>query len=157
MTIGSPNINSTSWLVCCVGARLCAVPLENVVETMRLLPIQPIAGAPQSVLGLCSIRGLPVPVVDLRAVLAESDASLQRMVALRIGSGAVAVAVESVLGVRAIGADESHRLPPLLRGAADDIVAAIGMLDSELLLFLQSARVAPSNLADSAQPREAAS
>ena len=156
MTIGSPDINSTSWLLCRAGARLCALPLGNVVETMRLLPIAPIAGAPRSVLGLCPIRGLPVPVVDLQSLLGEPESPPRGMVTLKIGSGTFAVAVESVLGVRAIGGDDSDRLPPLLRGAADDIVAALGMLDSELLLFLQSARIAPPDLLGQVEPRQAA-
>ncbi|MGA2794014.1 MAG: chemotaxis protein CheW [Roseiarcus sp.] len=157
MTDGSPDINSTSWLLCRAGARLCALPLENVVETMRLLPIEPVSGAPRSVLGLCPIRGLPVPVVDLQSLLAEPESPLRRMVTLKLGSGTIALAVESVLGVRSIGADESSRLPPLLREAAGDIVTAIGMLDSEFLLFLNSARMAPLSLLGEVGPDEAAS
>jgi purine-binding chemotaxis protein CheW len=157
MTDGSPDINSTSWLLCRAGARLCALPLENVIETMRLLPIEPVSAAPRSVLGLCPIRGAPVPVVDLQALLAEPEAPLRRMVTLKLGSGTVALAVESVLGVRSIGADESSRLPPLLREAAGDIVTAIGMLDSEFLLFLNSARMAPPSLLDGVGPDEAVS
>jgi len=157
MTIGSPDINSASWLLCRAGARLCALPLENVIETMRLLPIEPVSGAPRSVLGLCPIRGLPVPVVDLQSLLAEPESPLQRMVTLKVGSGTVAIAVESVLGVRSIGADQSSRLPPLLREAAGDIVSAIGILDSEFLLFLHSARIAPLSLLGEVGPDEAAS
>jgi purine-binding chemotaxis protein CheW len=146
MTIGSADIDSESWLLCRVGPRLCALPLENVVETMRLLPIAPVADAPPSVLGLCIVRGSPVPVVDLRAVLAEPAARLHRMVTLRIGGGTVVVAVESVVGVRQIGSDEIDRLPPLLGEAAGDIVSGIGTLDSELLLFLRAARMVPVTL-----------
>ncbi|MGO8799356.1 MAG: chemotaxis protein CheW [Roseiarcus sp.] len=146
MTTGSPDGNSASWLLCRAGTRLCALPLENVVETMRLLPIEPVSGAPPSVLGLCAVRGLPVPVVSLQALLAEPEPALQRIVTLKVGSGIIAMAVEGVLGVRSFDADESSRLPPLLREAAGDIVSAVGMLDSEFLLFLRSARIAPLSL-----------
>ena len=74
MTTGPPDVSSASWLLCRAGARLCALPLQNVMETMRLLPIEPVAGAPRSVLGLCPIRGAPVPVVDLQSLLAEPEA-----------------------------------------------------------------------------------
>jgi chemotaxis signal transduction protein len=100
---------------------------------------------------------LPVPVVDLQSLLAEPESPLRRMVTLKLGSGTIALAVESVLGVRSIGADESSRLPPLLREAAGDIVTAIGMLDSEFLLFLNSARMAPLSLLGEVGPDEAAS
>ena len=146
MTIGSPDDNSSSWLLCRAGSRLCALPLEHVVETMRMLPVEPVADTPRSVLGFCAIRGAPVPVVDLQTLLAEPAAPLRRLVTLEVGGATVALAVEGVLGVRSIGADEAGRLPPLLRDAAGDIVSAIGMLDSEFLLFLRSARIAPPSL-----------
>jgi purine-binding chemotaxis protein CheW len=156
MTDGPADNNSSSWLLCRAGTRLCALPLENIIETMRMLPVEPVADAPRSVLGLCPIRGAPVPVIDLQALLAEPDAPLRRMVTLDVGGGTVALAVESVLGIRSIGAEESGRLPPLLREAAGDIVSAIGMLDSEFLLFLSSSRIAPLSLLGEVSPNEAA-
>lgn len=157
MTIGSADIQSASWLLCRVGSRLCALPLENVVETMPLLPIATVAETPRFVLGLCIVRGSPVPVVDLRALLVEPEARLHRMVTLRVGGETVVIAVENVLGVRSIGLDEINRLPPLLCEAAGDIVSGIGRLDSELLLFLRSARLLPPTQPDHAARREAAS
>ena len=56
-------------LVVTVGARACAIPLQHVAETMRPLPIEPVAGTPGFVRGVSVIRGAPTPVVDLRALL----------------------------------------------------------------------------------------
>lgn len=155
MTIGSADTGY--WLLCRVGSRLCALPLENVVETLRLLPVAPVADAPRFVLGLCIVRGSPVPVVDLRALLAEPEARPRRMVTLKVGGETVVIAVEDVLGVRSIGLDEIDRLPPLLCETAGDIVSGIGRLDSELLLFLRSSRLLPPTLPDHAGRYEAAS
>jgi hypothetical protein len=44
-----------------------------------------------------------------------------------------------------------------LRDAAGDIVSGIGMLDSEFLLFLSSARIAPLSLLGEVSADEAAS
>jgi hypothetical protein len=49
-----------------------------------------------------------------------------------------------VLGVRSIKTGEP--VPPLLRETASDVVAAIGCLDAELLLFLGTARITPEEL-----------
>ena len=43
----------------------CALPLEHVSETMRPLPVEPIAGVISPVAGVAIIRGGPVPVVDV--------------------------------------------------------------------------------------------
>ena len=73
-------------LVVMVGARTCAFPLQHVAETMRPLPIEPIAGTPGFVRGVSVIRGVPTPVVDLKALLenSENSPSYGRFVALKL-------------------------------------------------------------------------
>jgi purine-binding chemotaxis protein CheW len=39
-------------LVCRVATRICALPVGVVIETLRPLPLEPIAGAPAFVTGL---------------------------------------------------------------------------------------------------------
>jgi purine-binding chemotaxis protein CheW len=134
---------------------LCALPLAHVVETMRPLPVEPMAGAPPYVRGLAIIRGAPVPVVDVARLLGEEAAGTEvgarvppsaRFVTLKIGERAIALAVDGVVGVRTLAVDALHELPALLRDAEVDAVSSIGTLDSELLLVLRSARLVPQNL-----------
>jgi purine-binding chemotaxis protein CheW len=128
-------------LVCRVQERLCALPLEHVIETMRPLSVTAVAGAPYFVRGLAVIRGAPVPVLDVASLLGETDASPGRFVTLTMGTRHVALAVGSVLGVRAIPLGSFRELPPLLHEAGSEVVASIGLLDAELLLVLQSSRL----------------
>ena len=62
-------------LVVMVGSRACAFPLHHVAETMRPLPIKPVAGTPGFVCGVSVIRGTPTPVVDLNALLENCENS----------------------------------------------------------------------------------
>jgi hypothetical protein len=48
--------------------------------------------------------------------------------------------------IRAVGSARSDQLPPLLRDAAIDVVAAIGILDAEVLFFLRASRLVPEDL-----------
>jgi purine-binding chemotaxis protein CheW len=121
-----------------VQTRVCAVPLMHVVETMRPLPLQPIAGMPSFVRGVSIIRGVPTPVVDLGVVLGVLGGIAGRLVTLRLGSRQVALSVDAVLGVRDLDWSTIHELPPLLRGAPQDIIEAIGMLDDEVLMVLRA-------------------
>jgi purine-binding chemotaxis protein CheW len=132
------------WLLCRAGTSLCALPLGYVVEIMRMLPIEPVAGAPLCVRGLSIIRGTPTPVVDTALLCGGRTAPSHRLVTVRAGTQIVALAVDTVLGVRSIKADEP--LPPLLQEAANNVVSAIGRLDAELLLFLATARVVSEEL-----------
>jgi len=130
-------------LVCRVRTRLCALPLERVIETLRPLPIEPLNGAPPFVCGVSIIRGEPLPVVDAGLLLGGGQARATRLVTLRLGARAVALAVDAVLGVRAFEQSALRELPPLLREAAADTVAALGSVDRELLLLLESGRLVP--------------
>jgi purine-binding chemotaxis protein CheW len=135
-------------LVCRVGARLCGIPLEHVVETMRPLPTQPLAQGPDFVEGLALIRGAPTPVIDAHRLLGAEQApqSRQRFVTIRLGARRVALGVDAVLGVRELTQDELGELPALLREPGNDVVLALGTLDHELLLVLERSRLLPESV-----------
>jgi len=48
---------------------MCALPLEEVEETMRPLPVAPVVAAPVFVRGVCLVRGTPAPVMSLAVLL----------------------------------------------------------------------------------------
>lgn len=138
--------NAGLSLLCRVETRFCALPLNNVIELMRPLPTDMVAGAPPFVLGLSIIRGSAVPVVDAGQLLACKPSSPSRFVLLKVGERRVGLAVDEVVGVRAIDGVSLGELPPLLRNADTEAVSAIGMLDAELLMILTAVRIVPEEL-----------
>jgi purine-binding chemotaxis protein CheW len=132
-------------LICRVHDRLCALPLQQVVETLRPLPVEPMAGVAEWVLGLSLIRGAPVPVVNLARLLGMGDPAIGRFITLSIAQRTVALAVSDVLGVRELPPEDTHELPPLLQGAAEQAVSELARLDGGLLLVLEAARCLPEN------------
>jgi purine-binding chemotaxis protein CheW len=135
-------------LICRVGSRLCGLPLAHVVETMRPLPVEPLAHLPSFVEGVSIIRGRPIPVLDARRVLGEDGepAAGTRFVTLDLAARSAALSVDAVLGVRDIDVAELAQLPALLRDARNDMVAALGMLDQELLVVLERSRLLPETV-----------
>jgi len=146
MTLERADARQASWLLCRAGRHLCAMPLEHVIETMRVLQIKPLSATPAFVRGLSIIRGSPTPVIDTALLLDAQESQPQRMVTIRLGGRTIALLFETVLGVRSIAAESLDALPPLLQGAAGDAISAIGTLDAELLLFLNNARILPDAL-----------
>jgi purine-binding chemotaxis protein CheW len=112
---------------------------------MRPLPVEPLAGAPSFVLGIAIIRGAPTPVVDTAALLGSSGAAPTRFVTINTGDGAVALAVDAVLGVSQLARDALAGVAPLLREASTDVVASITSLDTALLLVLELSRILPDS------------
>lgn len=134
----------TNHLLCRLGSYRCALPLGHVLETMRPLPVEPLAGAPDFVTGLAVIRGLPTPVVDLARLLNEQTGQPGRFVSLRVHDRQVAVAVDEVEGIFPL--QPSAQLPPLLSQARPQAISAMGQLDSHLLLVLQTGSLVPPSV-----------
>lgn len=132
-------------LVTRVGGIACAFPIEQVIETMRPVTVEPIGRSASAALafveGLAVIRGAPVPVVDARQLLGTPRGSGARVVVVRAADHRIAVVVDDVIGVRQLARDTLSALPSLLRGANQDSVSAIGARDGGLLVVLDSARV----------------
>jgi purine-binding chemotaxis protein CheW len=128
-----------------------ALPVERVREIVRLRPITPVPRVPEAVLGVISLRGEIVQVIDLRRRLglagAEGSESerRRRIVVLHGEDGQLAgVLVDRVSEVLRARADASHA--PTVRDG--DAVAAlvpygerfVSLFDVERLLELGERR-----------------
>lgn len=133
-------------LSCHVGGLICGLPLAHVIETLRPLPVEPLPGMPPFVLGLSVVRGAAIPVVDARLLLGvERPGPCRRYVTLSLGARRAALAVDEVIGVRALDLASLEELPPLLGSLAAELVAAITNLDASLLIVLHGARLVPDS------------
>lgn len=131
-------------LLCRARTIVCALPLSHVVETMRPLPIKALGGMPPFVLGLSVIRGATIPVVDVGALLGlPTGGQATRFISLRTGDRRVALAVEEIVGFRALSSVSLETLPPLLHRAKSRVIALVGGLDAHLLIVLQDSRIVP--------------
>ncbi len=137
------------------GTHTCALPVSHVIETMRPLPVEPLADAPGFVLGLSIIRGAPVPVVDLGTLLSTpSGRPPARFIMVRAGDRKVALAVDAALGLCEIEPVSLSDMPPLLSGARHEMIDALGALDAELLLVLKTGGIVPPEVWDALAQRE---
>ncbi|MEV6495091.1 chemotaxis protein CheW, partial [Actinoplanes sp. NPDC051633] len=78
-----PQGEGTLSVVFRAGSLLCALRLDDVVETMRPLATRPLAGAPAFMSGICIMRGVPTPVVDVARLLGGGPAEITRFLAVR--------------------------------------------------------------------------
>jgi purine-binding chemotaxis protein CheW len=146
MLRGVMSIDNIAVLLCRVDGRLCALYVSSILETMRPLAVEPMAKAPDFVLGLSIIRGVAVPVVDLGRLLGGRAAQLGRFVTVKAGARVIALAVDAVLGVRELSANTLQALPPLFSESSAEVTKTIGILDQELLFILQSTLLLPGGL-----------
>jgi len=124
------------------GSLLCALRLDDVIETMRPLGTRPLAGTPPYVRGISILRGVPTPVVDVARLLAGEPSEVARFIAVRTEHGPVAFATGPVLGIRATPAAG----PAVYPGVTSRLVAGVGTIGTEPLLLLRSMRVLPEDV-----------
>jgi purine-binding chemotaxis protein CheW len=127
----------------------CALPIATVSETCRPLPIQPVDGVPVFVRGVTVVRGLTAPVLHLGMLLAGGRAEPgRRFVMVRIRDRLGVLEVDETLGVRWLSRTQLASASPLVGGALSDRIDGIGVLDGELLAWLDTARLVQNDLLD---------
>ena len=134
------------------GPLLCALDLDEIVETMRPLETRALAGTPSFVRGITVLRGVPTPVIDVSRLLGGAATTEQpdRYLAVRSERGAVALATGEILGIRTVEAEPTGGHPALLGGRSTRLVAGVGILGTEPLLLLQSMRAVPDEVWEAA-------
>jgi purine-binding chemotaxis protein CheW len=136
-----PAVHSS--LVFRAGPLLCALRLDEVIETMRPLITHPLAGTPSFVTGICVMRGIPTLVIDVARLLGGAAADVSRFVAVRTEHGPVAFATGDIQGVRTISAETAGQNAALLGEAPARLIAAVGTIDAAPVLLLQSMGLMP--------------
>ena len=137
-------------LVFRAGPLLCALRLDEVLETMRPLETLPLAGTPAFVLGISVLRGVPTPVLDVSRLLGGGPGKPQRYITVRTERGAVAMAAGEVIGIRPVYPELAGGHPALLGGASGRLVAGVDTVGAEPLLLLQSMRAVPDEVWEAA-------
>jgi purine-binding chemotaxis protein CheW len=132
-------------LVCRAGACLFGFPVESLIEILPPLTVTTLRDAPAYVTGMALVRGRPTPVIDARRVLGLADAApAQRWVALKVRERCIALAVEEVVGFRAVDRAVLQGMPPLVARVGAGVISQIGELDAELLLVLETGHILES-------------
>lgn len=131
---------------------LVAIGLDHVTEVLRPLRVEPLGGLPPFVRGLCMLRGVPAPVIEVGILLRRddgvsaatpSDPNARRFVGMRTGRQPAVLAVDEVIGVRDIPLDLFYDLSSVSGPAAYEAVRGI---DDDPLLFLAAAHVVPESV-----------
>jgi len=132
------------WLMFRTAGHVAALPISHVAETLRVLPVESLSGAPPYVIGLSIIRGAPTAIVDTALLFGSEPTKHQRTVVVRMGACTIGLAAEEILDVRTFGTDAVARLPSLFGNV--EPVSAVTILDEMLVLILESARIISEEL-----------
>lgn len=129
---------STGFVLFRLGERVFATELDDVREIVRLQGLERLPGTQPPLAGVLTLRGTPLPVLDVRAAGAPDDAG--DVLVLAEGDGTVGVAVDAVAAVLhpdelpEAAAPASRALPPYVVGVRNGVDGPVLQVDLRRLL-----------------------
>lgn len=123
-----------------LAADIYAVELARIREIVTPPPLTTVPRAPVDVIGICSVRGLLITVVDLRRRLRLPEAAstrLSRILLATTDSGeVVGLFVDEVRQVVRLASQEIEVTANVLGGELSDHVVGVGRPDGEFVVLL---------------------
>jgi len=98
-----------------------------------------LANVPPFIKGVVNLRGVIVPIVDMRLKFRLDEAKYDRftvVIVLNIGSRVVGMVVDSVSDVITLAPEQLRAVPEFAAGVDADYLLAIGAIDDRMLILV---------------------
>jgi len=105
------------------------MPVENVLEVAAIGKVTVLPGSPAEVLGVRSLRGQILPVIDLGVLLGSPGVKPARLLVAEAGDRKAGFAVDEVCDVGRLPDPTEETDSGLLRGALLDGGDLVGVID----------------------------
>jgi purine-binding chemotaxis protein CheW len=95
--------------------------------------------APDYVRGVINLRGIVLPVIDLKARLGlgmTEASSSHVIIVMECGKRITGVLVDAVLDILSVAKDQIQAMPQIVRESGNDYVEGIAVLDGKLVTLL---------------------
>ena len=128
-----------------------ALPVDTVLQMETFSGATHVPGVPAYVAGIVTVRGLVVPVIDLRARfgLPPADMTLDtRIVVTESGSRVVALRVDSAREVLQLDLEKHQPAPAVVSERSSGFVRAVHALGPRLLLLVDLQKILGENSHD---------
>jgi purine-binding chemotaxis protein CheW len=126
-----------------LGADVYAVELHRIREIVSSPPLTEVPRAPADVIGVCSVRGLLVTVVDLRRRLRMGESPPTRLSRILLANTdsneVVGLLVDEVRQVVRLSSSEIESTASVLGGDLSDYVLGVGRPGGDFVILLDLA------------------
>lgn len=123
------------------------VDIRSVREIIRHEPIRTVPNAPEAVDGVINLRGLVVPIVDLRRCLGlpmRSPTNSTRIIVVDIPGAVAGFIVDAVTEVLRMPSSAIKPAPALAVTSRSNSVAGVAMVDERLMMVIDVERLISS-------------
>ncbi len=152
---GRETHRTESRVIQVVGFRLdgndYAIPITMIQEIILMKPVTRVPQAPAYIEGLINLRGVVIPVINLRQRFGMSRAEADeetRTIVLNLHDKTVGCIVDAVTRVMRVSTDQIQPAPTSVLAIARNYISGLANMDDRLLIILDVQRLFdPSELA----------
>ncbi len=128
-----------------VGGGLYGIDIMRIKEVIQAgpYPVRPVPHAPDMIEGVITLRGVVIPVIDLRKRFCvepdEDSLDFNKLIIVSVKGRIVGLKVDRVLGELRVGADEVRPAPSMLSrpaGEGEDFFSGVCKVDDDVVFVV---------------------
>ena len=135
----SDSAHVREFLAFKLGSEEYGVNILRVQEIRSFEKPTALANAPADILGVVNLRGVIVPIIDLRVRLKLAQVTYDAhtvVIVINVGQRVVGLVVDGVSDVLTLQPEQMRPVPPLDSGFATEHLLALGSVDDRMLILL---------------------
>lgn len=137
--VATGNIESREFLVFLLGSEEYAIDVLKVQEIRNYENITQIASTPSFIKGVTNLRGVIVPIIDLRIKFhfdkVEYDDQTV-VIVVNVGERVIGIVVDGVTDVMTLTPDQIKPAPKFGVTLSSDYLSGLGSLDDRMLVLM---------------------
>lgn len=144
-TAESESVRQEIQLACFrIGEAMYGIDILRIREIIRPLKLTPIPKAPAFVEGVINLRGVVIPIVDLRKRFDQPDIlhdRLTRVIICTVSGKIIGLVVDEVAEVRRYTRQDIQPAPQFIKGKGSEFFLGVCRRNEELLLVLDLEKI----------------
>jgi purine-binding chemotaxis protein CheW len=125
-----------------MGGELFTINLQNVREVFVVESITPVPGMPSGLVGVTNLRGIVIPLLDLRPMFGlNAEATLRYAVVVKHGNWQAGILVDTVPEIRTLSKDQFLPAPTGTGEGVVPFVSTVVKLEDRLRGVLETSVV----------------
>lgn len=131
-----------------VGDQLYALDILRIKEVIRPQKLTPVPKAPRFVEGVINLRGVVIPVVDLRRRFDQSNTDTgqkTRIVISVLAGKVIGLMVDEVAEVKSFTRQEIQPAPRFIKGEESDYFLGVCQRDEDLVMIINLEKILSSD------------
>ncbi|WP_425584149.1 chemotaxis protein CheW [Variovorax defluvii] len=143
----TPAARPLEFLSFTLGEEEYGIDIQKVQELRGYDAVTRIANAPEFIKGVVNLRGIIVPIIDMRIKFALGQPTYDQftvVIVLNIGGRVVGMVVDSVSDVITLNADQIKPAPEMGSALDTDYLIGLGTLEERMLILVDIDRLMSS-------------